>query len=186
LLLILQTDNFAFLKSGKTSMQAQNKLSHLVQSVEKAPAFCRSWLLSQLFGRTIKFAGTAGVQVVSLDFQQSMLKLANKKRVQNHIGGIHAAAMALLGESASGFLVGMHVPDDRIPLLKSMDLQYVKRATGDLTATARLSDAEIQMIRSTEKGEVTIQVELSDSVGVTPVMAEFVWAWVPKVRKPNN
>ncbi len=167
-------------------MEAQNKLSRLVQSVEKAPAFCRSWLLSQIFGRTIKFAGTAGVQVVALDFQQSVLKLANKKRVQNHIGGVHAAAIALLGESASGFLVGMHVPDDRIPLLKSMNLQYVKRATGDLSATARLSDSEILAIRNTEKGEVTIKVELLDSIGVSPVIAEFVWAWVPKVRKPAN
>jgi len=166
-------------------MQAQNKLSRLVQSVEKAPTFCRSWLLSQIFGRTIKFAGTAGVQIVTLDFQHSVLQLANKKRVQNHIGGIHAAAMALLGESASGFLVGMHVPDDRIPLLKSMTLNYVKRATGQLNATARLTEEQIQAIRTTEKGEVTVQVELLDSVGVTPVLAEFVWAWVPKVRKPQ-
>lgn len=164
-------------------MQAQNKLSRLVQSVEKAPAFCRRWLLSQIFGRTIKFAGTAGVQVVTLDFQHSVLKLANKKRVQNHIGGVHAAAMALLGESASGFLVGMHVPDDRVPLLKSMTLHYVKRATGQLSATAKLNDEQINAIRTSEKGEVTVNVELIDSVGVSPVLAEFVWAWVPKVRK---
>ncbi len=164
-------------------MQAQNKLSRLVQSVEKAPAFCRSWLLSKIFGRTIKFAGTAGVQVLTLDFQRSVLLLANKKPVQNHIGGVHAAAMALLGESASGFLVGMHVPDDRIPLLKSMTLSYVKRATGQLTATAQLTEEQIISIRTTEKGEVTLRVELIDSVGVAPVVADYVWAWVPKVRK---
>ncbi len=103
--------------------------------------------------------------------------------MQNHIGGIHAAAMALLGESASGFLVGMHVPDDRIPLLKSMTLNYVKRATGDLTATARLDAEQIHAIHSQEKGEVVVHVELIDSVGTAPVLAEFVWAWVPKVRK---
>ena len=170
-------------------MQPQNKLSRLVQSVTKAPTFCRSWLLSLLFGRTIKFAGTAGVKVLALDFAHSKLQLCNKKKVQNHIGGIHAAAMALLGESASGFLVGMHVPDDRIPLLKSMTLNYVKRATGDLTATARLDQRRRRIsrlyhaIHSQEKGEVVVHVELIDSVGNAPVLAEFVWAWVPKVRK---
>lgn len=164
-------------------MQPQNKLSRLVQSVAKAPIFCRSWLLSLLFGRTIKFAGTAGVKVLALDFAHSKLQLRNKNKVQNHIGGIHAAAMALLGESASGFLVGMHVPGDRIPLLKSMTLNYVKRATGDLTATARLDAEQIHAIHTLEKGEVVVHVELIDSVGTAPVLAEFVWAWVPKVRK---
>ncbi len=87
-------------------------------------------LLTLLFGKAVKFAGTASVKVDLLNFQQAQLSLANKTKVQNHIGSVHAAAMALLGESASGFLVGLHVADDCIPLLKSMQLNYVKRATG--------------------------------------------------------
>lgn len=169
--------------SGMTSMQNQNKLSRLVQKVNSAPVFCRSWLLSLLFGRTIKFAGTAGVQVEQLDWHKSRLKLPNRKKVQNHIGSVHAAATALLGESASGFLLGMHVPDDKIPLLKSMQIQYLKRSTGALTAQAQLDDAQISQIRSEEKGEVVIRVLIKDQLGVEPVEALFTWAWIPKVRK---
>ncbi len=88
--------------------------------------------------------------------------------------------MALLGESASGFLVGMHVPDDRLPLLKSMKLDYVKRASGQLTATVSLTPEQIQHIRSSAKGEVTLQVQIFDQVGVEPVLAEYVWAWSAK------
>lgn len=164
-------------------MHSHNKLSRLVSKVNSAPAFCRSWLLTLLFGRTIKFAGTAGVKVESLDFQQAKLRLANRSKVQNHIGSVHAAATALLGESASGFLLGMHVADDKIPLLKSMQIQYLKRSTGALMAQAQLDDAQISQIRSTDKGEVVIRVLIKDQLGVEPVEALYTWAWIPKTRK---
>jgi len=181
--LIISTVRLAPNFSGMTSMQHQNKLSSIVQRINSAPAFCRSWLLSALFGRTIKFAGTAAVQVEQLDFQKARLKLANRRKVQNHIGSVHAAATALLGESASGFLLGMHVPDDKIPLLKSMQIQYLKRSTGALTAQAQLNDEQISHIATADKGEVVIRVLIKDQLGVEPVEALYTWAWIPKIRK---
>ncbi len=164
-------------------MQNQNKLSRIVQKISAAPAFCRPWLLSALFGCSIKFAGTAGIRVEQLDFQQARLKLYNRGKVQNHIGTVHAAATALLGESASGFLLGMHMPDDKIPLLKSMQIRYLKRSTGALTAEARLDDSQISLIRSAEKAEVEIRVLIKDQLGVEPVEAVYLWAWIPKPKK---
>ncbi len=163
-------------------MASENKLSRLVRRIQQAPLFCQSTLLSLLFGRTIKFAGTAGVIVRQLDLQQACLVLPNRKKVQNHIGSVHAAATALLGESASGFLLGMHVPDDRIPLLKTMHVQYLKRSTGALTARVRLTEEQIALIRQQEKGEISITVDIIDEAGVAPVAAEYVWAWIPKKR----
>lgn len=163
-------------------MDNNNKLSRMVLKIQRAPQWMQSWLLSQLFGRAVKFAGTAGIRIRQLTFQQAVLQQANVRKVQNHIGSVHAAAMALLGESASGFLVGMHVPDDRLPLLKSMKLDYVKRASGQLTATVSLTPEQIQHIRSSAKGEVTLRVQICDQVGVEPVLAEYVWAWVSKNR----
>jgi hypothetical protein len=175
---------FATLKlTGKTSMNAINKLGRYVAKINNYSPWLRSPLLTLLFGKAVKFAGTASVKVDVLNFQQAQLSLANKTKVQNHIGSVHAAAMALLGESASGFLVGLHVADDRIPLLKSMQLNYVKRATGKLVATTSLTEQQIQFIRDSEKGDITIQVVITDELNVEPVIAEFVWAWVPKQRK---
>ena len=77
----------------------------------------------------------------------------------------------------------MHVPDDKIPLLKSMQIHYLKRSTGALTAQAQLDDDQISQIRSAEKGEVVIRVLIKDQLGVEPVEALFTWAWIPKVRK---
>ncbi len=88
--------------------------------------------------------------------------------------------MALLAESASGFLVGMNVPDDKLPLIKTMKIDYLKRAQGDLTAIATLEAGQIEQIRQQDKGEVRVAVLVSDENGNQPIACEMVWAWVGK------
>ena len=92
--------------------------------------------------------------------------------------------MALLAESASGFLVGMNVPDDKLPLIKTMKIDYLKRAQGDLTAIATLEAGQIEQIRQQDKGEVRVAVLVSDENGNQPIACEMVWAWVGK--KPGT
>ncbi len=163
-------------------MKPCNKLGKIVARINRLSDGWRVRLLTLFFGRVIKFAGTAKVRIDQLTFEQSTLVLKNRRRVQNHIGSVHAAATALLGESATGFLIGLHVPDDKIPLLKSMHVDYIKRSSGDLTAVATVSDEQIHAMRHDEKGDVTVKVTITDSKGVEPVECQFVWAWVPKKR----
>ncbi len=161
-------------------MKAENTLSKIVNKISFLPAGMRPSALSLIFGRIIKYAGTSRVRIEELGFERATLTLKNRKRVQNHIGGVHAAAMALLGESATGFLVGMHVPNNRVPLLKNMNIDYVRRAKGDLTAVASVDPQQIEQMRTTEKGDLVVNVVLTDSEGNEPVNAEYTWAWVPK------
>jgi acyl-coenzyme A thioesterase PaaI-like protein len=53
--------------------------------------------------------------------------LANERAVQNHIGSVHASAMNLLAETATGMVVGMNVRDDCLPLAKSLTMDFRKR-----------------------------------------------------------
>lgn len=64
-------------------------------------------------------------------------------RVQNHIKGVHACGMALLAESATGAAFGMNLPDEALPLLKSMSIDYVRVAKGDLRAIATLTEVSL-------------------------------------------
>jgi uncharacterized protein (TIGR00369 family) len=82
----------------------------------------------------VKLVGTAGLRIEALTGEHCVATLANNARVRNHIGGVHAAAMALLAETVTGFVVGMNVPDDRVPVIKSMHVDYTKRAKGGLRA----------------------------------------------------
>ncbi|MDX1539223.1 DUF4442 domain-containing protein [Arsukibacterium sp.] len=159
-----------------------NKLQRIVSKCYSLPAALQSFALTTVFGRVIKFAGTAGVEVLELKGSRSVLRLKNRKKAQNHIGSVHAAATGLLAESATGFLVGIHLPDSKLPLLKQMQIDYVKRSTGDLTAVASLTDAQVTAMHTDDKGEVTVAVTITDSTGIEPVNANMTWAWIPKKR----
>jgi len=113
-------------------MSTNNRLASLVLRIQKAglPQKFQQFALTSLFNFQVKLAGTAGIWIESLSNSESTVTLANRRRVQNHIGGIHACGMALLAESATGMVFGMNVPDTHIPLIKSMKIEYKRRAQG--------------------------------------------------------
>jgi acyl-coenzyme A thioesterase PaaI-like protein len=53
---------------------------------------------------------------------------------------LHPTAIALLAESCIGFIVGINLLADKLSLIKRMNLNYVKPATGDMTAVASFTD----------------------------------------------
>ena len=164
-------------------MSTSNPLRHFVDKVNQYPQWLSRLLMTQLFRHKVKLAGTTGIEVLSTDGKKAIYRQKNKRKAQNHIGSVHAAAMALLAESATGFIVGINLPGDKLPLIKTMNLNYVKRATGDMTAVATLTDEQIALMQTTDKGEVNVQVTVTDAAGVEPLLCEMIWAWVPKKKK---
>ena len=110
------------------------------------------------------------------------LFVKNQKKVQNHIGGVHAICAALLAESATGIVFGMNVPDTCLPLLKSMTINYQRRMQGDLTAVAELSAEQIAEIAANDKGDMQVKVTITDESGQQPIECFMDWAWVSKKR----
>ncbi|KZZ58032.1 DUF4442 domain-containing protein, partial [Oleiphilus sp. HI0125] len=117
-----------------------------------------------------------------LTTNRSAVTLTNKKSVQNHIGSVHAVASILIAESATGYLIGMNISDDCVPVIKTIKADYVKRAKGNMRAEASLTDEQIKLITSSNKGETTVSVTVTDADGKEPILMEMVWAWTPKKR----
>ena len=161
-----------------------NKLSNIVNNISKLPPKIRTHGLTFAVGNAVKFAGTAKVEIIEMTSTRLHGRIRNRKRVQNHIGSVHAAAMALLAESVTGLVVGMSVPDHRTPVIKSMKIDYIRRAKGDLEAVATLTQADVDRIRMTEKGAITVPVKVTDADGNEPIQCEMIWAWTPK-REPK-
>ncbi|MEW6990660.1 DUF4442 domain-containing protein [Colwelliaceae bacterium 6441] len=159
-----------------------NRLSKAISIVKKAPKCIQPFLLTKLFSSKVKFAATTGIEIQSITTHQVEIVLRNRKKVQNHIGGIHAVAAAVLAESATGIVFGMNVPDSRLPLLKSMKLEYQRRMQGSLRAVATLCEQQRKLISQQEKGHVVIPVEITDESGQQPIVCEMEWAWVNKHR----
>ena len=159
-----------------------NQLSRNIARFQRLPAGLRPWLTSFMLGNVVPMVGSAGLRFEEISNERVVVTIRNRRKVQNHIKGLHAAAMALLAETATGFCVGMNVPDDKLPLIKTMKVDYLKRAQGDMKAVAQLRPDQIQQIRTQDKGEVTVPVSITDESGAEPIQCEMVWAWVPKKR----
>ncbi len=157
-----------------------NRIARTVERLSGLPGGSR--LTSLVLGQAVPMVGASGLVFEEVTPSRVVVSLANRRKVRNHIGGLHAAAMALLAETATGFCVGMSVPDDKLPVIKSMKVSYLKRAQGGMRAVAELSPAEIERIRTEERGEVLVPVTITDGSGRSPIEAEMVWAWVPKKR----
>lgn len=187
-----------------------NKLLSIVNRIHRAglPEPFTQAALTLAFNSQIKYAGTTGIRIrqwqgnttettakessssssssnsSSSSSNSTIVTLKNRKHIQNHIGGIHATAMATLAESATGMLFGLYVPDTHLPLLKRMQIQYVALAKGDLRAVATLTPEQQTLIQTTDKGSLVVPVQVTDSEGKEPIQCEMEWAWTMK-RKPQ-
>ncbi len=159
-----------------------NQLSRTIARFQGLPSGLRSWLTSFMLGNVVPMVGSAGLRFEEISNERVVVTIRNRRKVQNHIKGVHAAAMALLAETATGFCVGMNVPDDKLPLIKTLKVDYLKRAQGDMKAVAQLRPDQIHQIQTQDKGEVTVPVSITDESGAEPIQCEMVWAWVPKKR----
>lgn len=159
-----------------------SQLNRSVHKLSKLRPSLRWRMLTWAFGKNVPFMRTARLQFRDLSEERAVLTLRNRRRVQNHIHSVHAAVVALLAETATGTLLAMNLSDDRVPLLKSMQVEYHKRAKGDLLAEATLAAPARARILAEEKGEIVVPVKVTDESGEEPVQCRMLWAWVPKHR----
>lgn len=159
-----------------------NKLAKLIKKINWLPESFRPYLITKAFCSKVKFAGTSKIWFSAVSKDEVVVELKNRKRVQNHIGGIHAIAAAVVAESATGMVFGMNLSDRSLPLLKSISIDYNQRMQGDIKATATLTSEQKQQLIAEEKGSIEIPVVIEDDSGQQPITCTLIWAWVPKKK----
>ena len=166
-------------------MTPTNRLSKLVKATSKLPKGIRSTLWSKAFGRVVPMVGSANIRYLEVSHSKVVVKIENHRAMQNHIGQIHACAMALIAETATGFVTGMNVPDSCIVLIKSFKIDFKRPSKGAMIATATLTDEQQKLMQGTEKGETLVSVRVTDESGEEPIQCEMLWAWVSKSQLKN-
>ena len=159
-----------------------NRLARTLARLNAVPAPLRHHVRNFVLRRAVPFTGTARLDFAVMTPEQVEIGIANQRRVQNHIKGVHAAAMTLLAETATGMVVGMNVRDDCLPLAKELKVQFKRRTQGDMRAVAQLTPQQRQLMQSQDKGEVVVPVTVTDASGEAPIQCEFIWAWVPSKK----
>ena len=158
-----------------------NRMSKMVLMTNKIP-FGKAFFRSKILGNIVPFTGTSSLNFEKIESEEVIISLKNNRSVQNHIKQVHACAMALVIETATGFVVGMNVPDDKILLIKELNLKYVQRSFGTVKATASLTKEQIEEIKNEPKGDIVVPVILTDEESKEPVKAEAIWAWREKKK----
>ncbi|AUX88607.1 MULTISPECIES: DUF4442 domain-containing protein [Acinetobacter] len=161
-------------------MTKSNRLTKLVKATSRLPQGMRTALLSKTFGRVVPMVGSAKIRYQEVSASKVVVSMVNHKAMQNHIGQIHACAMALLAETATGFVTAMNVPDSAVVLIKSLKVDFKRPTKGAMTAVATLTPEQQELMQSSEKGETLVQVIVTDESGEAPIQCEMLWAWIAK------
>lgn len=163
-------------------MATDNPFARILEAHADAAPDERQHKVTKAIGDTIPFVRTAGLTIDTYTPTRVVAQLANHPHVQNHIGGLHAAAMALLAETVTGLVVALNVPDESVPVIRALDVSYQRRAQGPLRAEARLSDEEAHRIQTAPIGKIEVPVEVHDAARQTPIACTMHWAWIPSDR----
>lgn len=128
------------------------------------------WLFSRLVGRAAPYTGSIGAVVESLESGQVTVSLRDRRAVRNHLGSIHAIALANLAEVASGLAMLSALAPGVRGIVVRIELTYQKKARGRLTATGRANPGVIQ-----EAVEKVASAVIVDSVGEIVAEAQVTW-----------
>lgn len=164
-------------------MASPNPFSRIADRYGDVPDRLRAPLVTKAVGEVIPFIDTAGCFIDAYTPTRVAVRLDNRTAVQNHLGGLHAAALALLAETASGLVVALNVPDGSSPLLRTMDVSFDQFARESAVAEATLSPDEGRTIQSRPLGQLSVEVRLTaPDADETLVEGTLKWAWVPEER----
>ncbi len=168
-------------------MSTLNPFVRIADRYREVPPRLQRPLVTKAVGEVIPFIDTAECFIEAYTPRRVTVRLDNEKRVQNHLGGLHAAALALLAETASGLVVALNVPDGSSPLLRTMNVSFDQFARDAVQAEATLTDDESAQIRSRSIGQIEVDVTLTEpGEDTTLVSGTLKWAWLPEERLSDD
>jgi acyl-coenzyme A thioesterase PaaI-like protein len=96
------------------------------------------WIFSRIICRKAPYFGSISPLIEVLEPGRCVVRLRQRRAIQNHIGTVHAIAMCNAAELAGGMATEVTIPDAMRWIPKGMSVRYLKKALGVLHATARV------------------------------------------------
>jgi uncharacterized protein (TIGR00369 family) len=138
-------------------------------------------LFSKLVGRMAPYTGSIDARVVALAEGRAEVTMADRKAVRNHLDCVHAIALANLAELAGNVALFYSMPDDARFIVSGMEIEYLKKARGTITATG-----ESPIPRTSSRAHYDVDVMLRDASG-EPVARAVLHSLVgPKKGTPRG
>ncbi len=131
------------------------------------------WLFSRVVCFRAPYFSTIRPVFVELRPGFASVRMTKRRRVQNHIGTVHAIAMCNLAELAAGTMTEVTVPASHRWIPKGMTVEYLARAETDLVAEATIDPVP----RFDDSMEVPVIVRVTDAADCQVLNARIVM-WV--------
>jgi len=117
-------------------------------------------VFSRLVGRAAPYSGTIDAKVTVLRQGYAEVQMQDRKAVRNHLDCVHAIALANLAELAGNVALAYSLPDDARFIVSGMEIEYVKKARGVITAAG-----EPPIPRTSARAAYDVPVTLRDAAG---------------------
>lgn len=114
-----------------------NKNAILLDKFKKLPLGL--WLFSKAICFKAPYFGSIRPTFTVLENGKAEATLKKRRAVQNHLGTVHAIAIANLCEFVAGTTLEVLTPNTHRWIPKSMKINYLAKATTDLTAKANVN-----------------------------------------------
>lgn len=120
------------------------------------------WLFTQVVKRMIPYTGSVDPHVEVLEPGYARISIRQRRRLEQHLGSIHAIALMNVAEFASGAAMATALPPGYRGIVTKMSIEYFKKARGRITAESRTRlpelsknfECEVTSDLTNEKGEV--------------------------------
>lgn len=132
------------------------------------------WLFSRAICFKAPYFGTIAPRIVSLEPNRCEVRIADRRRVHNHIGTVHAIALCNLAELAAGVMTDATLPASMRWIPKGMTVEYLKKATGTMHGVAT---PEVPVVESTSGYELPVTVIVKNDAGEAVFRASIAM-WV--------
>ena len=134
-------------------------------------------VFSFLFAQKAPYFASIRPRFLTVEPNHVELRIPKRRRVQNHLGTVHAIALCNGLEAAMGALAEATIPAGKRWIPKGMEVAYTAKATGDVTCIAETEPEQW----TAENPDVPVRVrgELADG---TVVIDGLIRLWVTPRR----
>lgn len=132
------------------------------------------WLFARLVCWKAPYFASIAPRIEVLEPNRGVATIRHRRRVSNHLGTVHAIALCNLAEFIGGLTCDASIPPSMRWIPKGMTVEYLKKATGTMRATATPAFAP----HAADEGyELPFDVVVADPSGAAVFQARIAM-WV--------